>query len=93
MPMPLAFAREGATLRILEVRAGRGLAHRISELGLTPGSVVQVVKASPPGPIIAEVDGYDERGGIKKPAVNVPPAWRLALGFGMAMKIMVEDLS
>mgnify|MGYP000471626722 CR=1 FL=1 len=92
MPMPLAFAREGATLRILEVRAGRGLAHRISELGLTPGSVVKVVKASPPGPIIVEVDGYDERG-VQKPVMGVPSAWRLALGFGMAMKIMVEDLS
>jgi Fe2+ transport system protein FeoA len=92
--MPLALAREGATVKIVEVKVGRGLAHRMGELGLIPGSVIRVVKSSSPGPIIIEVDGYGENGRkLQATIAHPPPSWRIAIGFGMAIKILVQDLN
>ena len=79
--IPLTFANEGSLVQIVEVRAGQGLTRRLAELGLTQGSTLRVVKSSPPGPVIVEVvngNGYVE-------------GWRVVLGFGMAMKVFVEN--
>lgn len=79
--IPLAFANEGSLVQIVEVRAGQGLTRRLAELGLTQGSTLRVVKSLSPGPVVVEVvndNGYTD-------------AWRVMLGFGITMKIFVEN--
>ena len=36
-PMPLAMALVGQNVRFVSARGGRGLSHRLAEMGLTPG--------------------------------------------------------
>ena len=79
--IPLAFANEGSLVKIVEIRAGQGLTRRLAELGLTQGSTLKVVKSSSPGPVIVEVvngNGYTD-------------SWRVMLGFGITMKVFVEN--
>lgn len=44
--MPLSMAKVGQPLRLVEVRVGHKLAHRITELGLTPGVSLTVVQST-----------------------------------------------
>lgn len=37
---------------MVEVRVGRGLAQRLSDMGLTPSAKVRVLKSHPPGPML-----------------------------------------
>ena len=91
--MPLAFAREGSTVRVVEVKAGKGRTRRLAELGIHPGSEVKIVKTSGPGPVILEVS-----------QANVAPRCRacpmrgcglsgsrLMVSLGVAMRILVQD--
>jgi len=51
-PMPLSMAAAGTPLRIVSIDAGRDLARRLADLGLTPGVAIRRVEASVPvGPI------------------------------------------
>ena len=93
--IPLAFASEESLVTIKAINAGKGVVYRLAELGLTIGSTVRVVKASGPGPVIIELCCNQGDGG----SLNRCPSnccaspscrWRLALGFGVAMKIYVE---
>ena len=70
--MPLAMARPGEVVTVVDVRAGRGLTRRLAEMGLLPGTQIRVINSQMPGPLIIDLRGS-----------------RLALGRGVAQKIMV----
>jgi len=55
--MPLALARPGETVELVDVRGGRGLQRRLAEIGLRPGSRFWVESSSRPGPFIISVKG------------------------------------
>lgn len=73
---PLPFAPDGATVVLVDIRAGRKLRTRLCDLGLVPGQTVRVVQAAVNGPLIVAVQ-HDTR---------------LALGRGMAQKIIVHEV-
>jgi len=72
----LAMVAPGETVRIVEIHGGHRLRKRLSDLGLAPGAVVQIVQSNGVGPIILAVKGDA----------------RLALGRGMSLKTQVEPL-
>jgi ferrous iron transport protein A len=49
---PLSLAPAGEPLTIVDVRAGSRLRHRLSDLGLVPGTVIEVVQSLGRGPVI-----------------------------------------
>lgn len=55
--MPLSMASPGEVVQIAGVRAGRGLARRLADMGLVPGSSVRVISSYMPGPVVLEVKG------------------------------------
>mgnify|MGYP000007181025 CR=1 FL=1 len=55
--MPLAMARSGETLELVNVRGGLGLQHRLAEMGLGPGSRFVVETSGRPGPFVIRVKG------------------------------------
>ena len=57
MKMPLAMLPENEEARVVEVRGGRGLVRRLSELGFTPGARVKVLFSNSPGPVLIDVRG------------------------------------
>ncbi|QGU33617.1 FeoA family protein [Thermochromatium tepidum] len=69
---PLVLAREGQRVRIRTLHGGKGLARRLTELGLNPGTEVRVVARQGGALVLARGET------------------RLALGGGMAVKILVE---
>jgi ferrous iron transport protein A len=76
MTMPLTLVTAGEGVRIREIRGGRRLRQRLAEMGLNPGTRLQVIFANRDGPLIV---------GVKDS--------RLAIGWGMAHRILVEDAS
>ncbi|MCX7791586.1 MAG: ferrous iron transport protein A [Chloroflexaceae bacterium] len=44
--LPLPLAGEGATVRLVAIQGGQRAAHRLAELGLTPGVTVTVLRDS-----------------------------------------------
>jgi len=75
--MPLSMASPGIEIRLIAIRGGQRVRKRLGDLGLTPGTILRVVQADAWGPLIVA---------FKDDA-------RLALGRGMAHKIMVEPLA
>jgi len=57
MGMPLAMLSENEEAKVVEVRGGRGLVRRLSELGFTPGTRVKVLFSNSPGPVLIDVRG------------------------------------
>ncbi|MFW6106995.1 MAG: FeoA family protein [bacterium] len=55
--MPLAMARRGETVELVDVRGGRGLHRRLAEMGLGPGSRFVVETSGRPGPFVIRVKG------------------------------------
>lgn len=74
--MPLTMATPGEDVKLVAIRGGQRVRKRLADLGLTPGTVLQVVQADAWGPLIVAFKGDA----------------RLALGRGMAHKMMVEPL-
>jgi ferrous iron transport protein A len=74
--MPLTMATPGEDVKLIAVRGGQRVRKRLADLGLTPGTVLQVVQTDAWGPLIVA---------FKDDA-------RLALGRGMAHKMMIEPL-
>ena len=72
--MPLSMAPPNKPVALRAIRGGRGLRQRLADLGLTPGVTLQVVQSGTGGPLILA---------FKEDA-------RLAIGRGMAHKILVE---
>jgi ferrous iron transport protein A len=73
---PLSMAPPGESLRLVSIYSGRGMRKRLADLGLTVGSKLQVVHREDWGPLI----------------VAVRDDARMAIGRGMAHKIMVEPM-
>ena len=57
MEIPLAFLPENKEAKVIEVKGGRGLVRRLSELGFTPGARVKVLLSNSPGPVLVDVRG------------------------------------
>jgi ferrous iron transport protein A len=70
----LAMVTIGQPVKLVEIKAGHHLIHRLAELGLTPGVELEIVQDQG-GPLLLAVRNS-----------------RLALGRGMAAKIVVEAI-
>ena len=53
--MPLAYLSECHSGIVTDIRGGRGLINRLTAMGLTPGTIVHVLKSGGPGPLLIEV--------------------------------------
>jgi len=72
--LPLAMMAEGESGEIVDVRGGRGIVRRLIDMGLAPGTRVEVVSgAGGPGAMIVRVGGT-----------------KIGLGRGMARRVMVR---
>ena len=70
---PLAFAARGDTVSLIEIRDSGRLRQRLNDLGLNIGISVRIVQTNTNGALILAVKNDS----------------RLAIGHGMAQKIMV----
>ncbi len=73
---PLTCASRGETVVLTEIRAGDRLRKRLGEMGLSIGMQVRVVQGDLNGPVILAVKNDT----------------RLAIGHGMAQRIVVRRL-
>ncbi|MBX3081818.1 MAG: ferrous iron transport protein A [Anaerolineae bacterium] len=73
---PLTFAAVGETVALTEIRAGDKLRQHLGDLGLNVGMCVRIVQGGTSGPMILAVKNDS----------------RLAVGLGMAQKIMVTKV-
>lgn len=71
--MPLTALPVGDEGEIVEMRGGRGMLQRLSDMGFTLSTRVKVLASCPPGPMLIGVRDT-----------------RIALGRGVAMRIMVR---
>ncbi|MBW1979678.1 MAG: transcriptional repressor [Deltaproteobacteria bacterium] len=55
--VPLSFVLPGEKVYIERLAGGRQVQQRLAEMGLTPGTIVEVIKSSAPGPIILAFRG------------------------------------
>jgi len=74
--MPLTMVRENARARVAIVYGGRGLVQRLAAMGIYPGAEVTLIRG-----------GYSPG-----PLVAKVGESRIALGRGMAQRVMVEPL-
>jgi len=75
--LPLAFLPAGRCAVVKEVVGGFGFRRRLAEMGLVKGAVVRVIR-----------NDRNDRG----PLIIALGESRLALGFGMAQKVIVQEL-
>lgn len=75
--MPLTMATPGEDVKLVAIRGGQCVRKRLADLGLTPGTILQVVQGDTWGPLIVA---------FKDDA-------RLALGHGMAHRVVVEPMA
>ncbi|HOP86639.1 MAG TPA: FeoA family protein [Syntrophorhabdaceae bacterium] len=54
---PLNMAREGEKVRVLKISGGRGFVQHLTEMGLYPGVVIEVISDGRRGPFIIGVGG------------------------------------
>ena len=55
--MPLTMAGIGEKVRIVGIRAGRGLNQHLADMGLTPGTTIEVITRHGRGPILIDFRG------------------------------------
>lgn len=55
--IPLALVREGERAKVSRVSGGRGLVRRMTDLGLRPGTEIEIVSASRTGPFVIRLGG------------------------------------
>lgn len=55
--IPLALAREGERVKVSRVSGGRGLVRRLIDIGLRPGTEIEIVSASRTGPFVIRLGG------------------------------------
>ncbi len=56
MPVPLTSLPPGAKARVVGIAGGYGAVRRLLEMGITPGTIIEVVQVLP-GPIVVRVRG------------------------------------
>ena len=72
--IPLINLNEGESGKVVEIRSGKGLRMRLTEMGFNKNSILTVIRKPGYGPIIVEVKG----------------CCRIGLGRGEASKMIVE---
>lgn len=77
--LPLPLAGEGATVRMVGVSGGQRAAHRLAELGLTPGVALTVLRDSGGTLLVAVGDTRLALGAGVAHTVLVTPLERSAL--------------
>lgn len=55
--LPLKMTSRGDTVRLVEIRGGMRMQHRLTEMGLTPGMEFEVVANNRGGPCVVLVKG------------------------------------
>ena len=55
--MPLAMISAGEVVRVVDIRSGRGLIRRLTDMGLTPGVNIKIINSQRPGPVVIELRG------------------------------------
>ena len=55
--MPLAMACSGEEVTVVDIKAGRGLAQRLADMGLTPGTTLRVLSSHLSGPVMIDLRG------------------------------------
>jgi ferrous iron transport protein A len=55
--MPLAMVPPGEAVTVAYVQAGCGLSRRLADMGLTPGTVLKVIRGDGAGPILIDIRG------------------------------------
>lgn len=73
-PFPLSMAAEGDRVRIHAVRAGRGLAQRLTDLGLNVGGEIRIVQRQGAGLLVARGEGRIAVGAGMAAKILVIPA-------------------
>ncbi|MEM2007160.1 MAG: FeoA family protein [Sulfolobales archaeon] len=75
--VPLSEVNPGALVKVIEVSAGKGLKHRLEQLGLFPGSFIEVVTNNhghvlvrARGAIISLSRGIASKILVEKPAID-----------------------
>jgi Fe2+ transport system protein FeoA len=53
----LVLVREGEKVKVSKVLGGPGLVRRIMDMGLRPGTEIEIVAASKAGPFVLRVEG------------------------------------
>ena len=56
-PVPLSSVENGRDVRLVTVRAGRGLAQRLADMGFVPGVELRVASNNFAGPLVVLVKG------------------------------------
>jgi ferrous iron transport protein A len=56
-PLPLKNASQGDVVRLVDIRGGARLQHRLAEMGLTPGMEFEIVANNRGGPCVVLVKG------------------------------------
>jgi ferrous iron transport protein A len=74
--IPLGMLEPGAHVEVVAIRGGRRVRKRLGDLGLTPGTQLQIIQSRGRGPVLLA---------LKDDA-------RLALGRGMSLKVQVQPL-
>jgi len=57
MVIPLSMARQGERARVSRIAGGKGLVRRLTEMGLLPGSEIEIISGGRAGPIIIGLQG------------------------------------
>lgn len=57
MQMPLVMAGIGEEVKIVSIRAGRGLNQHLADMGLTPGTVIKIINKQGAGPMLIDFRG------------------------------------
>jgi Fe2+ transport system protein FeoA len=55
--MSLAMVCPGEVVRVVDIRAGRGLIRRLTDMGLTLGVNIKIINSQRPGPVVIELRG------------------------------------
>jgi ferrous iron transport protein A len=55
--LPLNMVPPGEEVKIVSVRAGRGLSQRLADMGLTPGTLLTVINSYGAGPVLINLRG------------------------------------
>jgi Fe2+ transport system protein FeoA len=77
MEVTLKDLKQGEKGKILAIRGGCGIHKRLLDMGITPGTIVSVVGAAP----------------LKGPVMIKVRGSKLAIGMGIASKVLVEIVS
>jgi Fe2+ transport system protein FeoA len=54
---PLSAVKDGETVKLAKIDAGRGLNSRLASMGILPNVAITVVKSGRPGPFVISVKG------------------------------------